>query len=367
MEQKRLKFPIAAPFFILAALMNLVDISSTGSIIGALATFLSMGVCIAMAVFQFMQRRDILPVCGGAAMAVVTLLNVLANVIGFFHLISYGGGAQILLNLSNGFTLLLTLVGYLAVAVVVLVCIPKPDFIKFDYSKYEGMVKKFWFAPAALLLVAHAIGCFLTLVFYGLMGYLYGAMILRLFGVFVRGVIMILPWFLLCMWVRDPEDKRPVPAVKTIPAVQPAAAAETAAEQETAVPQQTAAAPQTGRLPIDAGHIDMILHIILLIFVGPIWRYFWIYKTTESLNGIPGEKDRNVLLELVLCLFVPFYWWYWIYASCKRIDQLAGMRGIQSDITILCVVLEICVGVITPAIMQDKINTIIKAGETAAV
>lgn len=100
----------------------------------------------------------------------------------------------------------------------------------------------------------------------------------------------------------------------------------------------------------------------LLIFVTcGIWLYVWIYRVTRYLNKIPGEEERNPTTKLLLCLFVPFYYLYWLYQSAKRIDKLASLKGIPSDITPVCLILGFFLGIIPPFVMQSKLNKISKA------
>ena len=108
------------------------------------------------------------------------------------------------------------------------------------------------------------------------------------------------------------------------------------------------------------GYHDLLVHILLLLFTFGIWQYVWIYKTTAYLNITPNEEKRNPTTKLLLCMFVPFYYIYWIYKSAQRIDKLAISKGQQSDISTLCLILSILVGIVPPIIMQDKINNIAK-------
>ena len=108
------------------------------------------------------------------------------------------------------------------------------------------------------------------------------------------------------------------------------------------------------------GYCDMLKHVLLLVFIGWIWQYVWIYKVTDYLNNTPNEEKRNPTNKLLLCMFVPFYYIYWVYQSAKRIEILAKERNIDSDIVTLSVVLSLFVGIVPPIIMQSKINQICK-------
>lgn len=108
------------------------------------------------------------------------------------------------------------------------------------------------------------------------------------------------------------------------------------------------------------GYYDLALHVIFLLVTFGIYRCMWIYRTTAYLNNCEGEEYRNPVTKLLLCLFIPFYEIYWVYQSSQRIDKMAHKRGVQSDISALCLVLEIFIGIVPPIIMQNKINEICK-------
>lgn len=107
------------------------------------------------------------------------------------------------------------------------------------------------------------------------------------------------------------------------------------------------------------GYCDMLKHILLLLFTFGIWQYIWIYRVTKYLNNTPNVEYRNPTTKLLLCIFVPFYYIYWVYQSAKRIDSLAKEKNVQSDITVISLVLAIFVGIVSPIIMQNKINEIV--------
>lgn len=102
-------------------------------------------------------------------------------------------------------------------------------------------------------------------------------------------------------------------------------------------------------------------HVLLLLLVGGIWRCVWIYRTTRYLNCLHDEEYRNPGAKLLLCMFVPFYSIYWVYKSAKRIDKLAAGVGVTSDLSVICLILEIFVPIVPPILMQDKINKILEA------
>lgn len=109
------------------------------------------------------------------------------------------------------------------------------------------------------------------------------------------------------------------------------------------------------------GYYDLALHIIFFLVTFGVYSYIWIWRTTIYLNNCEGEKYRNPTKKLLLCMFVPFYYIYWIYESAQRIDKMARKEGIRSDISTICLVCSIFINLIPPIIMQNKLNEISKA------
>jgi len=52
----------------------------------------------------------------------------------------------------------------------------------------------------------------------------------------------------------------------------------------------------------------MTKHVLLLIFIGFIWNYVWIYIVTDYLNVTPNEEKRNPAKKLLLCALVNKNW-----------------------------------------------------------
>lgn len=104
--------------------------------------------------------------------------------------------------------------------------------------------------------------------------------------------------------------------------------------------------------------LNLGLHIFLMLIIGSLWIYIWIYRTTRWLNGVRGEPDRSPTAKLLLCLFVPFYSIYWTYKSAKRIDMLLWEAGIQSGIATTCLILSFLLPFVPPILIQSKLNTL---------
>ncbi|MBR5217009.1 MAG: DUF4234 domain-containing protein [Oscillospiraceae bacterium] len=108
------------------------------------------------------------------------------------------------------------------------------------------------------------------------------------------------------------------------------------------------------------GYCDLFKHLLLLMITCGIWNLIWVYKMTEYLNRVEGEEPRVPVNKLLLYIFVPFYAVYWIYKSSQRIDKLASAKGVRSELSVLCLVLCLVVGLVPQMLMQGKINEIIE-------
>lgn len=135
--------------------------------------------------------------------------------------------------------------------------------------------------------------------------------------------------------------------------------------QKTATPHAKNGSVAYGATTEDRAYCGLVKHILLLIFTFGIWYFIWIYRMTGYLNQVKDEPERNPTTKLLLCLFVPFYSIYWVYKSAQRIDKLAALKGVRSDLSTICLILAIFIGIIPPILMQDKINEIITAGNGA--
>lgn len=103
-------------------------------------------------------------------------------------------------------------------------------------------------------------------------------------------------------------------------------------------------------------YVDPIKLIILCIVTCGIYEFYWIYKVTEFTNQ-DGAEYRNPVNKLLLCLFVPFYFLYWIYVTCKKIETISAQRGVPAnDVTVLAIVFYFVFSPVTVFVMQNSIN-----------
>lgn len=113
---------------------------------------------------------------------------------------------------------------------------------------------------------------------------------------------------------------------------------------------------QAARSAKDYGYLSMGLHVVLLLFVGPLWTMVWIIRVTESLNRIPGEKRNGPVANLLLCAFVPFYMIYWFYHQGQKADVFAEGTGHPTRVATLCLVFGIFIPLVSVILLQNSIN-----------
>lgn len=121
---------------------------------------------------------------------------------------------------------------------------------------------------------------------------------------------------------------------------------------------------QTAPVMDDTMYCGMAKHILLLLLTCGIWQLVWIYKISDFSNAVTDEEPWNAAVKLLLCMFIPFYFIYWTYKAAQRIDKLAALNGIMSDLATICLILSIFIPIVPPILMQDKVNNILDLQRT---
>lgn len=80
--------------------------------------------------------------------------------------------------------------------------------------------------------------------------------------------------------------------------------------------------PESEYIKENSVYVNMIKHILLLAFTFGIYNFVWIYKTTQGMNFLYKEYEKDELSKPLLCAFVPFYQIYWFYSQAKRLEVL---------------------------------------------
>ena len=102
--------------------------------------------------------------------------------------------------------------------------------------------------------------------------------------------------------------------------------------------------------------------VIFSIVTCGIYYFYWIYKTTDEIKKFMESEEINPTLELILSIVtcgIYTYYWYYKYGKIVYLEMTkkAGLDSTE-DSTILLVILNLFMYVISAAILQDKLNTI---------
>jgi hypothetical protein len=100
--------------------------------------------------------------------------------------------------------------------------------------------------------------------------------------------------------------------------------------------------------------------VVYSIITCGIYYFYWIYITTRDINGYLNKTDMDSGIELVLCIFVFPYRWYWFYKYAQRVGETQRAAGLpERDDSIICLILAIIeFGIISAAIMQEGLNKV---------
>lgn len=282
------------------------------------------------AAMLLISRKDALLCAGFGVMALVDLISLF---------IPY----------SDKFSVFMEFLGFGAMVVLVVAILTNA------MPGFRETAKKLWFLPAACMGVCAVFALIQSI---QILTYGYGIHL----SAFFSEVLLTAGCVFSGLWIISLEGS---PAAAPISAGMPAASASSGTYHAAAGTDsyQAASAPVP---PADAMYCGLVKHVLLLLFTFGIWYFIWIYRVTGYLNQVEDEPPRNPTTKLLLCMFVPFYLIYWIYKSAQRIDKISAAKGIPSDLSTLCLILAIFVGIIPPILMQDKINALITAdGYTA--
>ncbi len=139
-------------------------------------------------------------------------------------------------------------------------------------------------------------------------------------------------------------------------------------EQRGPQPEQERTAEQT--TPVIYNYIpverSIALCIIFTILTCGLYSLYWIYVLNEDISDLAGEKPSMngvlvILLSILTCGIFGFYWCYKMGAKLVQAQQMNGFPA-ASDTPLICLLLSIFqLGIISLAILQDGVNTIVRS------
>lgn len=285
-----------------------------------------------IAVPLFMRKQNILlfiGFCLRAALSTISIIRGLGD--GYSYTVDYyysSGGSRI-----APITLLPDVLFWVALVVAAVL-----SFLLL--IRHSKKAKDVWFLPAVIALASIIVGYIVCWRIDKLGGFWAVSPTYSSFLSVLPNFIEAIAFFFVFYWIAYPEGK-PKPTYTVV------------GSQDTTVVSAVA----------NEAYCGLAKHILLLLFTFGIWHLIWIYRMTGYTNAAQDEEQRNPTSKLLLCLFVPFYIIYWTYKTAQRVDKMSAAKNLVSDMSTLCLILEIFMPIIPPILLQDKMNSIITAGE----
>ena len=322
MENKKIKFPVASILLAISLLITLilnVLFKNSGIMLSAIFNapqIINIIAQLAVIVILFMKRNDIILFAGTALLSLSALIKVFTS----FNLYASIG--------LLAFLMLLFIVGTTTLP---------------QLNKFKSIAEKVYFLPAVLYIfsnISNIIFMVKEVSSYGIdrisLIYLCSTLISFIFAVAM---------LLLAKWALDPYEKeKPI--------------SNSFADNNTATVNSV--------LDYNEAYCELVKHILLSLFTCGIWTLIWIHKTTKVLNKTPDAEQYDPTKKLLLCMFVPFYMVYWFKKHGERIDKLNAMQNNKSDNATMYLLLGLFIPVVACILMQDNINKLCIAANTAA-
>ncbi len=100
-------------------------------------------------------------------------------------------------------------------------------------------------------------------------------------------------------------------------------------------------------------------HIFLSFITCGIWQLVWVYHVTKNLNKVAGVAERKPARELLLSLFLPFYYSFWLLKTGENVESYGKEQGKEFKLDIVCLVFAFICPLVSTVLIQNKINLIV--------
>ena len=111
--------------------------------------------------------------------------------------------------------------------------------------------------------------------------------------------------------------------------------------------------------PVFTEYNTIAKHIFFTLISCGIWQLIWTYHVTKNLNKVAATEERKPALELVLCLFLPFYYSFWLLKTAENVEAYGAENGKPFKLDILCLVFAFLCPLVSTVLIQNKINYIV--------
>lgn len=320
METKKLKFPIAVIPLTIDLLLTIIATVTLIFSYSDVSAFQIINVItqLVFVIILFLKRNDIILCVGTIFMMIPIIINIFSN--------PY-------VRISNLISLLAYVILLLIISTVVFG----------NLEKLKPIAAKIYFLPSVLLLISPVVQSICYYAFdtsHTTKDNFISSVILISGEIFI-----IIGIFFLAKWVIDPYAKETLLS-------------------DSSTSSYTATVNAV--LDYNEAYCELVKHILLSLFTCGIWTLIWIHKTTKVLNKTPDAEQYDPTKKLLLCMFVPFYMVYWFKKHGERIDKLNAMQNNRSDNATMYLLLGLFIPVVACILMQDNINKLCIAANTAA-
>ena len=111
--------------------------------------------------------------------------------------------------------------------------------------------------------------------------------------------------------------------------------------------------------PVFTEYNSIAKHLFFTFISGGIWQLIWIYHTTKNLNKVAAAEPRTSAAELALCMFLPFYYSFWLLKTAENVELYGAENGKPCKLDVLCLVFAFICPLISTILIQNKINQIV--------
>ena len=103
-------------------------------------------------------------------------------------------------------------------------------------------------------------------------------------------------------------------------------------------------------------YINIAKHIFLSLITFGVWQAVWTYHVTRNLNCVDEAEERNPRNELLLCIFLPFYYPYWMFKTAEYVEAYGMEKNKSFNLEVLAVVFAFVCPLFATVMIQNKIN-----------